>query len=76
VEVVKLWDKVTWCAKFNKNFLRKKVRLAPWMEEEVQNLLSQIGSQGTMNSKHMDSKHIKYVSFVGSKQSKWLWCGA
>jgi hypothetical protein len=41
------------------------------MEEEVQNLLSQIGSQGTMNSKHNEC-----VSFVGSKQSKWLWCGA
>jgi hypothetical protein len=46
------------------------------MEEELQNLLSQIGSQGTMNSKHMDSKHNECVSFVGFKKSKWLWFGA
>jgi hypothetical protein len=76
MEVVKLCDKVTWWAKFNKIYLKKKAQLAPWMEEEVQNLLSQIGNQGTMNSKHMDSKHNECVSFVGSKQSKWLWCGA
>ncbi len=46
-EVVSLWEKISWWAKFLKNFL-KKVRQAPWMEEGVQNLLAQIGSRGVL----------------------------
>jgi hypothetical protein len=44
IKVVSLWDKISWWAKFLKFFLKKKTRLAPWMEEGVQNLLAQIGS--------------------------------
>ncbi len=36
VEVVELWDKVTWWAKFNKNFL--EAWLVPWLEEKALNL--------------------------------------
>jgi hypothetical protein len=38
MEVVELWDKMTWWAKFNKKFLKKKTQLAPWMKEGVQNV--------------------------------------
>jgi len=31
-----------------KNWLKKKTRLAPWMEEGIQNLLIQIGSYGVL----------------------------
>ncbi len=41
-----LWEKISWWAKFSKNWLKKKARLAPWMEECAQNLLAQIGSRG------------------------------
>jgi hypothetical protein len=44
VEVVELWDKVTWWAKFSTNLLKKRAQLAPWMEKIVRNLLSQIES--------------------------------
>jgi hypothetical protein len=33
MEVVELWDKVAWWAKFNKIFLKKKALLTPWMKE-------------------------------------------
>jgi hypothetical protein len=29
-------------------FLKKKARLAPWMEESIQNLFTQIGSSGVL----------------------------
>jgi hypothetical protein len=32
-EVASLWEKISWWAKFLKNWLKKKTRLAPWMEE-------------------------------------------
>jgi hypothetical protein len=47
-EVVDLWEKNSWWAKFLKNFSKKKVRLAPWMEECIQNLFTQIGSSGVL----------------------------
>jgi len=31
--VASLWDKISWWAKFLKSWLKKKARLAPWMEE-------------------------------------------
>jgi hypothetical protein len=37
MEMVKLWDKMTWWAKFNKNFSKRETQLAPWMKEGVQN---------------------------------------
>jgi hypothetical protein len=33
MEVVSLWEKISWWANFSKNWLKKKVRLAPWVEE-------------------------------------------
>jgi hypothetical protein len=44
--VANLWGKFSWCAKFLKNWLKKMVRLAPWMEKGIQNLLTQIGNHG------------------------------
>ncbi len=44
MEVASLWEKISWWAKFSKNFSKKKARLAPWMEEGAWNLLAQIGS--------------------------------
>jgi hypothetical protein len=49
MEVANLWKKISWWAKFLKNWLKKKVRLAPWMEEGNQNLLAQIGSCGVLS---------------------------
>jgi hypothetical protein len=46
--VANLWEKISWWARFLKNWLKKKVRLAPWMEEGTQNLLTQIGSHGVL----------------------------
>ncbi len=37
-----------WWAKFLKNWSKKKAKLAPWMEEGAQNLLTQIGSRGVL----------------------------
>ncbi len=48
MEMVELWNKVTWRAKFNKNFLKKKPWLAQRMQEHAWNLLSQIGSLGVL----------------------------
>jgi len=48
MEVVDLWEKNSWWAKFLKNFSKKKVILAPWMEEGIQNLFTQIGSRGVL----------------------------
>jgi hypothetical protein len=45
MEVVDLWEKISWCTTFSKNFLKKKAKLAPWMEKDTPNLLAQIGSQ-------------------------------
>jgi hypothetical protein len=42
--MMELSNKVVECAKFTPKFSKKKAWLAPWMEERVQNLLSQIGS--------------------------------
>jgi hypothetical protein len=33
MKVASLWEKNSWRAKFSKNWSKKKVRLAPWMEE-------------------------------------------
>jgi hypothetical protein len=46
--VAALWEKNSWWAKFLKNFLKKKGKLAPWMEKGAQNLLAQIGSCGAL----------------------------
>jgi transposase-like protein len=48
MEVVKLWGKNSWWAKFLKNWSKKKTKLAPWMEEGTQNLLAKIGSCGML----------------------------
>jgi hypothetical protein len=42
MEVVSLWEKISWWAKFLKNLLKEKARLTPWMEEGAPNLLVQI----------------------------------
>jgi hypothetical protein len=47
VEVVELWDKVAWWAKFKMNFF-KKAWLASWIKERAQNFLSQIRSQSVL----------------------------
>jgi len=46
--VANLWGKFSWWAKFFKNWLKKMVRLAPWMEKGIQNLLAQIGNDGVL----------------------------
>jgi hypothetical protein len=46
--VAKLWEKISWWAKFSKNWSKIKVKLAPWMEKGVQNLLAQIGNRGVL----------------------------
>jgi hypothetical protein len=48
MEVASLWEKIAWWAKFSKNWSKKKVTFAPWMEEGTQNLLTQIGSCGAL----------------------------
>jgi hypothetical protein len=48
MKVVDLWDKISWWVKFSKNFSKKKAILTPWMEEGVQNLLTQLGSRGIL----------------------------
>jgi hypothetical protein len=35
MKVASLWDKISWWAKFLKNWSRKKARLVAWMEEGV-----------------------------------------
>jgi hypothetical protein len=40
--------KFSWWAKFSKHWSKKKVKLAPWMEEGPQNLLAQIRSHGVL----------------------------
>jgi len=64
--VASLWEKNSWWAKFSNN-CSKKVGLAPWMEEGLQNWKLWCV---------MDSKHNKCVSIVEWRQSRWLWCGA
>jgi hypothetical protein len=32
-KMASLWEKILWLAKFSKNWLKKKARFAPWMEE-------------------------------------------
>jgi hypothetical protein len=46
--VANLWEKVSLWAKFSKNWLKKKVRFAAWMEKDIKNLLAQIGSCGVL----------------------------
>jgi hypothetical protein len=46
--VANLWEKISWSAKFSKNWSKKKVRFAPWMEESIRNLLAQIGNYGVL----------------------------
>jgi hypothetical protein len=60
MEVVELWDKMTWWAKFKNNFSKRKPQLAPWMKEGVQNVFCQIIKLGCL----MDSKHNKCAPFV------------
>jgi hypothetical protein len=48
IEVASLWEKISWWVKFSNNWSKKKVRLAPWMEQGTQNLLAQIGSHGVL----------------------------
>jgi hypothetical protein len=43
MEVADLVEKISWCAKILKHFLKKKAKLAPWMEKNALNLLAQIG---------------------------------
>jgi len=40
--------KISWWAKFLKNWLKKKTRITPWIEEGVQNLLAQIANYGVL----------------------------
>ncbi len=40
IEEASLWEKISWWAKFSKNWLKKTAKLAPWMEEGTQNLLA------------------------------------
>ncbi len=44
VEMMELSNKVVEWAKFTQKISKKKVWLAPWMEEVAHNFLSQIGS--------------------------------
>ncbi len=48
MEVANLWEKISWWAKISKNWLKKKAKLAPWMEEGTQNLLDQIINHGVL----------------------------
>jgi hypothetical protein len=48
MEVVNLWEKISWWAKFSKNWSKKKAKLTPWMEEGIQNFMAQIGSSGVL----------------------------
>ncbi len=47
-KVVSLWEKIHDGPIFLKNWLLKKVRFAPWMEEHTKNFLTQIGSYGVL----------------------------
>jgi hypothetical protein len=47
-KVASLWGKNSWWAKFSNNWLKKKVKLAPWMEEGTQKFLTQIGSSDVL----------------------------
>ncbi len=46
--MVSLWEKISWWAKFSKNWSKKKEKLAPLMEKGTQNLMAQIGSSGVL----------------------------
>jgi len=46
--VTNLWETISWWEFFLKNWLKKKTRFAPWMEEGAQNLLAQIKSCGVL----------------------------
>jgi hypothetical protein len=48
IEVVSLWEKISWWAKFLKNWLKKKTRITPWIEEGVRNLLAKIANYGVL----------------------------
>jgi hypothetical protein len=48
MEVTELCEKISWWANFLKNILKKKARLASWMEEGTQNPLTQIRSRGVL----------------------------
>jgi transposase-like protein len=48
MKVASLWEKNSWWAKISKNWFKKKMKLAPWMEEGIQNFLTQIGSCGVV----------------------------
>jgi hypothetical protein len=48
MEVVDLWEFFSWWAKFIKIFSKKKSRLAPWMEENTQNLFALIKKSGVL----------------------------
>jgi hypothetical protein len=43
MEVVDLWDKISWWVKFSEKS-SQKAKLTPWMKEGIQNLFTQIGS--------------------------------
>jgi hypothetical protein len=63
MEVANLWEKISWWTKFLKKISKKKARQAPWMEEDVQNLLAQWKLWCVM-----DSKHKKCAPIVEWKQ--------
>jgi hypothetical protein len=48
MEVMELWDKVAWHAKFCKKISKKKGVVGTMDEKMVQNFFSQIGSQGIL----------------------------
>jgi hypothetical protein len=48
MKAMNLWEEISWWAKLLNNWLKKKARLAPWMEEGARNLQAQIGSHGVL----------------------------
>jgi hypothetical protein len=71
MEVVELWDKVTWHAPNLTNFFEEKGM--------INNMDGEKGSKSCLlnrKSRHpMDSKHNECAPFVEYGQSRWLWCG-
>jgi hypothetical protein len=51
MEVMKLWDRVTWWVKFNK-FLKKRVWLVLWMEKGVQIFFPKLEAKAFMDSRY------------------------
>ncbi len=48
MKVPNLWENNSWWVKISKNWLKKKAKLAPWMEQGAWNLLAQIWTPGVL----------------------------